>query len=63
MTPEERLQYNKTYYAQNKTKLLKIQSEKVECSLCHRCVSLSSLKTHQKTKLCKKYSELIFITK
>jgi hypothetical protein len=59
MTPEERKEYNKTYYANNKPIIIKNMLMKVECDKCKRIVSHSRLKNHKKSKLCEKFANLV----
>ena len=61
MTPDERKQYNKEYYSRTRVKLLDTLNKKVQCNNCGRTLSYSSLKLHQKSKLCKKHGELIYV--
>ena len=53
MNSEERKNYNKTYYAINKAKILKIACEKVECEFCKRTVIKNNIQKHKASKLCK----------
>lgn len=45
--------YNKTYYAENKEKILKQLLAKEECPLCGRSVNHQNVKKHQRSSLCR----------
>lgn len=61
MTPEERKEYYKKYYAVNRETILGNLSKKVKCANCSRIISLSYLAPHLKSKLCEKYGKIKFI--
>ena len=52
LTPEQRKDYNKTYYAMNREKALKKACEQVICPCCDRRVTKNRLTEHLKTNLC-----------
>lgn len=54
MTPEERKEYNKKYYASNKVKIIDKACTKVECIFCKRSVIQNSLARHQESDICKR---------
>lgn len=61
MTPEERKEYNKTYYKNNREVILNKSKIKAVCDLCNRVVSEDHLKQHKASKLCmnrQKYNAL-----
>jgi len=60
MNSEERQNYNKTYYATNKTKILNIACAKVQCEFCKRIVIKNNIQKHKLSKLCKN-TEKLFI--
>jgi len=45
-------EYNKDYYAKNKTVILATLNAKCICEICGRKVSYQRLNLHKKTKLC-----------
>ena len=57
MTPEERKNYNKTYYEKNKLNILTKACTKVECQFCQRKVSAYNLIKHYTLPICKRKSE------
>ena len=52
LTPEQRKEYNKTYYQTNREKALKKACEPVICPCCDRQVTKNRLTEHLKTNLC-----------
>ncbi len=50
-------EYNKTYYAMNRTKLLQNKREKVNCEKCGVVLARRSLWKHMKSNRCKKNCE------
>jgi hypothetical protein len=57
MLPEERKQYNKQYYAENKERILCDLCTKVQCELCGRTVIKNNINKHYTTQLCMKTQE------
>lgn len=54
MTPEERLIYNKAYYAKNKLRITESMLNKTTCELCNCVISLSNLDRHKISTKCKR---------
>ena len=54
MNSEDRKNYNKHYYQQNRVNTLQKACEPVNCPCCNRIVTKNRLNVHLKTKLCKK---------
>ena len=54
MNPEERKEYNKAYYTNNKDVILKKALKKVECQFCQKVVIYNNIYKHQQTKLCQR---------
>jgi hypothetical protein len=55
MDPKEILkQYNKDYYANNKTKIIQQMTAKIECPDCCKLITKCNLNKHKQSKLCKK---------
>ena len=52
MTKEERKEYNKKYYNDNKKNIIEKACNKLKCELCGRNITLNGYNRHQKTKLC-----------
>ena len=52
MNPEERKEYNKNYYNDNKAVIQSKLSAKEECKFCNRCVAHQNLPKHWTSKLC-----------
>lgn len=52
MTKEERIEYNKKYYNDNKKIIIEKASQKITCNLCKRIVIKNSYDKHLKSKLC-----------
>jgi hypothetical protein len=52
MNQQERKEYNKLYYEQNKDVIKSKILKKVSCPLCNRQVNHQNLQRHQQTKLC-----------
>ena len=50
---ESRKDYNKKYYAANKTKICAQLFEKEKCLLCDKLISHQNMKKHMTSKLCK----------
>ena len=57
MTPEERKEYNKQYYLNNREKILENYAKKVQCK-CGKKLSKANYYDHLKTKLHKRRMEL-----
>ena len=57
MTPEERKEYNKTYYINNKKTILDKACKKVECHYCKRQVIQNNLLNHYETTICARKRE------
>ena len=53
MDTESRKNYNKKYYAENKTKICAQLFEKEKCLLCDKFISHQNMKKHMTSKLCK----------
>ena len=45
-------EYNRTYYAKNKEKIIKDLCTKCKCNFCGRIVIKNNIQKHQKTKIC-----------
>jgi hypothetical protein len=54
MNPEQRKEYNKIYYQQNKELALKKACARVSCVCCGRIITKNRLLNHLKTNLCKR---------
>jgi hypothetical protein len=54
MTPDQRKDYNKNYYQQNKELALKKACARVACPCCGRIITKNRLLSHMKTDLCKR---------
>ena len=54
MTPEDRKEYNKIYYQQNKELALKKACSRVSCPCCGRIITKNRLLNHLKTDLCRR---------
>lgn len=54
MTPEERKEYNREYYAKNSVKTNAKLYAKETCQHCGRAVSHQNMFKHMKTELCKR---------
>lgn len=52
MNSEERKEYNKQYYINNKQKIIEKATTKIACSLCGRVVINNNINNHMKSKLC-----------
>jgi hypothetical protein len=61
MDPEKRKIYNEKYYNSNRLAILAGLNKKVKCEKCGRVVTYSRLNFHKETKLCKKFSTVIFV--
>jgi hypothetical protein len=59
MDKEERKLYNKKYYTDNKSTILKKACEKVICQFCNRSVIQNNLIKHQSSKICKNKENLL----
>ena len=57
MTPEERVEYNKVYYAEKKEAIKAKLFTKVQCDKCGRTVSFQNLPKHKHTSYCKNHSD------
>ena len=57
MTKEERKEYNKKYYNDNKKNIIEKACNKLKCELCNREITLNGYKRHTSTKLCKNTQE------
>ena len=63
MNSEDRKNYNKHYYQQNRVNTLNKACAPVTCPCCDRVVTKNRLNVHLKTKLCKKtQAETKYIT-
>lgn len=58
MSPEERKEYNKRYYENNKEQIIKKACEKVECKFCKRKVIANSLLKHITLPICWRKAQL-----
>ena len=54
MTPEDRKEYNKNYYQQNREKALNKGCVRVTCPCCERIITKNRYLAHLKTDLCKR---------
>ena len=54
MSPEERKIYNEKYYNENKKTINEKLLTKVECPLCHKCISKVNLERHKLGQSCQK---------
>jgi hypothetical protein len=54
MTPEERKEYNKTYYENNKVKIIQKGCEKMKCPFCERIIIKNNLLKHSKLEICQR---------
>ena len=57
MNQDQSRMYNKTYYANNKDKILSDLCSKVQCELCGRTVIKNNINKHYTTQLCMKTQE------
>ena len=59
MTKEERKEYNKKYYEDNKTKMLEKMGKKEPCEICGKMLSHQNVLTkHKKSRQCLRAGEL-----
>ena len=56
MSPEERKIYNAKYYTENKININEKLLAKIECPLCHKCISKVNLERHKLGQSCQKAS-------
>ena len=54
MTNEERKEYNKKYYAENKERIAEMLLTKQECPHCKKLITRGNLQCHMKSKICTK---------
>jgi hypothetical protein len=54
MDKEQRKEYYKTYYANNKERIINKALEKIECDFCHRVVTKGNILKHYETAICKR---------
>ena len=54
MTNEERKEYNKKYYAENKERIAEMLLVKVECPECKKMHSRANLNRHINNKICQR---------
>lgn len=59
MREDQRKEYNKKYYESNRHDILMKAKTKVECELCHRCVSSYNIVKHYTLPICKRKAELL----
>ena len=59
MTNEERKEYNKKYYAENKERIAEMLLAKQECPHCKKFITKGNMQCHMKSKLCAKRRGLI----
>ena len=59
MTNEERKEYNKKYYAENKERIAEMLLTKQECPHCKKFITKGNMQCHMKSKLCAKRRGLI----
>ena len=52
MNQQERKEYNKEYYAKNKTKIIELISKKEPCKLCGKVITHQKMKKHQRSAYC-----------
>ena len=56
---EKRIEYNKTYYANNKERIALMLLTKIECPYCKKPISRANLDRHTKGNMCLKRREKI----
>jgi len=54
MNSEDRKQYNKNYYENNKNTILEKLTKKVNCQFCNRQVSSCNLNKHYTLSICQR---------
>ena len=54
MSPEDRKLYNTRYYNDNKKTINEKLLVKIECNLCHKCISKANLERHKLGQSCQK---------
>jgi hypothetical protein len=59
MTNEERKEYNKKYYAENKERIAEMLLTKQECPHCKKFITKGNMQCHMKSKLCTKRRGLL----
>ncbi len=59
MDSEQRKEYNKQYYANNKERIISDLCQKVECPFCNRSVIKNNLMTHAKSAICLRTRERV----
>ena len=52
MNTEQRKEYNKKYYADNKQRIVDLMLKKLECPHCKHPISHSNLNRHQTSPIC-----------
>jgi len=58
-TNEKRIEYNKTYYANNKERIALMLLTKIECPYCKKPISRANLDRHTRGNMCLKRREKI----
>jgi len=58
-TNEKRIEYNKTYYANNKERIALMLLTKIECPYCRKPISRANLDRHTRGNMCLKRREKI----
>ena len=51
-TNEERIEYNKKYYADNKARIATMLLTKLECPCCHKMITKANIERHTKSNIC-----------
>ena len=63
LTPEQvkinKDNYNKSYYAKNKQRILEKKKQKLECKFCKSLVSKNDINKHYTTIKCRKFQDFI----
>ena len=54
MNTDERKQYNKTYYENNKDRIKTYLYRKIECEMCKRQVARNNILRHYNTSICQR---------
>jgi hypothetical protein len=55
MDKDQRKEYNKIYYANNKERIISDLCTKVECSFCGRSIIKNNLLKHEKSAICQRH--------
>ena len=57
MDKDQRKEYNKIYYANNKERILYDLCTQVECPFCKRSIIKNNILIHEKSEICKRHRE------